>query len=172
MLLHHARRPARTDASGQLVTLAEQDRSLWDTTMIAEGVDLLQRALAADRIGEYQAQAAIAALHDDAASAEATDWPQILEWYDELARITPGSPVVALNRAVAVGHVDGPLAGLRLVEALDPGLPRRDAVAAYLHERAGNRKEAARLYKAAAASTVVMSEHTHLLKQAARLNRG
>ncbi|MFG3340351.1 RNA polymerase sigma factor [Glycomyces sp. NPDC048151] len=172
LLLHHARRPARTDAAGQLVPLADQDRSLWDTRMIAEGVDLLQHALAADRLGEYQAQAAIAALHDDAATADETDWPQILEWYDELDRITPGSPVVALNRAVAVGHVDGPLAGLRLVEALDPGLPRRDAVAAYLHERAGNLKEAARLYKAAAESTVVMSEHMHLLKQAARLNRG
>jgi predicted RNA polymerase sigma factor len=140
--------------------------------MIAEGVDLLQHALAMDRVGEYQAQAAIAALHDDAASADETDWSQILEWYDELARITPDSPVVALNRAVAVGHVDGPLAGLRLVEALDPGLPRRDAVAAYLHERAGNRKEAARLYKAAAESTAILAEHAHLLKQAARLNRG
>jgi RNA polymerase sigma factor (sigma-70 family) len=171
MLLHHARRPARTDASGQLVPLAEQDRSLWDTAMIAEGVDLLRHALAADRLGEYQAQAAIAALHDDAASAEETDWPQILEWYDELARITPNSPVVALNRAVAVGHVDGPLAALRLVEALDPGLPRRDAVAAYLHERAGNREAAARLYKAAAEATVIGAEHTHLLRQAARLNR-
>jgi RNA polymerase sigma factor (sigma-70 family) len=171
MLLHHARRPARIDPSGQLVPLAEQDRSLWDTAMIAEGVDLLRHALAADRLGEYQAQAAIAALHDDAASAEETDWPQILEWYDELARITPHSPVVALNRAVAVGHVDGPLAALRLVEALDPGLPRRDAVAAYLHERAGNREAAARLYKAAAEATVIGAEHTHLLRQAARLNR-
>ncbi|WP_205323725.1 RNA polymerase sigma factor [Glycomyces sp. YM15] len=171
MLLHHARRPARRDASGQIVPLAEQDRSLWDEAKIAEGVDLLQLALAMDRVGEYQAQAAIAALHDDAASADETDWPQILEWYDELERITPGSPVVALNRAVAVGHVDGPLAGLRLVEALDPGLPRRDAVAAYLHEQAGNRAEAARLYKAAAQATVIEAEHTHLLKQAARLSR-
>ncbi|WP_353895359.1 RNA polymerase sigma factor [Glycomyces tritici] len=172
LLLHHARRPARTDAAGQLVPLAEQDRTRWDTGMIAEGVDLLQHALAMDRVGEYQAQAAIAALHDDAASADETDWSQILEWYDELARISPDSPVVALNRAVAVGHVDGPLAGLRLVEALDPGLPRRDAVAAYLHERAGNRKEAARLYKAAADATAILAEHAHLLKQAARLNRG
>jgi predicted RNA polymerase sigma factor len=170
LLLHHARRPARRTAADDVVPLAEQDRSLWDTGMIAEGVDLLQHALAMDRIGEYQAQAAIAALQDDAAAAEETDWPQILEWYDELARLTPGSPVVALNRAVAVGHVDGPLAGLRLVEALDPALPRRDAVAAYLHERAGNRAEAARLYKAAAQATVIRAEHTHLLRQAARLN--
>ena len=150
---------------------AKQDRSRWDTGMIAEGVEIVQRALAADRLGEYQAQAAIAALHDDAASAEETDWPQILEWYDELVRIVPGNPVVALNRAVAVGHVDGPLAGLRLVEDLDAGLPRRDAVAAYLHERAGNRAEAARLYKVAAGSAPSMAEHAHLLKQAARLNR-
>ncbi len=171
MLLHHARREARLDASGDLVPLAKQDRSRWDTGMIAEGVEILQRALTADRLGEYQAQAAIAALHDDAASSEETDWPQILEWYDELVRIVPGNPVVALNRAVAVGHVDGPLAGLRLVEDLDAGLPRRDAVAAYLHERAGNRAEAARLYKVAAGSAPSMAEHAHLLKQAARLNR-
>nr|WP_265575447.1 sigma-70 family RNA polymerase sigma factor [Glycomyces albidus] len=171
MLLHHARRGARTDASGDLVPLALQDRSQWDTAMIAEGVELLQGALVRDRLGEYQAQAAIAALHDDAASAGETDWPQILEWYDELVRLSPGNPVVALNRAVAVGHVDGPLAGLRLVEALDPGLPRRDAVAAYLHERAGNTGEAARLYAAAARSAPSSAEMSHLLKQAARLNR-
>jgi RNA polymerase sigma factor (sigma-70 family) len=171
MLLHHARRAARTDAAGELVPLADQDRSLWDTAMIAEGVDLLQHALAADVLGEYQVQAAIAALHDDAASADETDWPQILEWYDELDRITPENPVVALNRAVAVGHVDGPLAGLRLVEALDPGLPRREAVAAYLHERAGNTAEAARRYAVAARAASSLAEHTHLLKQAARLNQ-
>ncbi|WP_100448934.1 RNA polymerase sigma factor [Glycomyces xiaoerkulensis] len=171
MLLHHARRAARFDAAGDLVALADQDRSRWDEAMIAEGVDLLQHALARDRLGEYQAQAAIAALHDDAASADQTDWPQILEWYDELVRLVPDNPVVVLNRAVAVGHVDGPLAGLRLVEELDPGLPRRDAVAAYLHERAGDRAEAARLYAAAARDAPSTAERTHLLKQAARLNR-
>ncbi|WP_369431933.1 RNA polymerase sigma factor [Glycomyces amatae] len=169
MLLHHARRAARLDASGGLVPLALQDRSRWDTAMIAEGVELLQGALARDRLGEYQAQAAVAALHDDAATAEETDWPQILEWYDELVRLAPGNPVVALNRAVAVGYVDGPLAGLRLVEELDPGLPRRDAVAAHLHERAGNRAEAARLYAAAAQAAPSTAELAHLLKQAARL---
>ncbi|MEV0647859.1 DUF6596 domain-containing protein [Phytomonospora sp. NPDC050363] len=171
MLLHHARRAARFDASGDLVPLAAQDRSRWDTATIAEGVDLLQHALARDRLGEYQAQAAIAALHDDAASAEETDWPQILEWYDELAGIVAGNPVVALNRAVAVGHVDGPLAGLHLVEKLPADLPRRDAVAAYLHERAGDRAQAARLYTAAAEAATSMAEHAHLLKQAARLNQ-
>ncbi|WP_374209866.1 RNA polymerase sigma factor [Glycomyces sp. TRM65418] len=171
MLLHHARRAARLDASGGLVPLARQDRSRWDTAMIAEGVELLQGALALDRLGEYQAQAAIAALHDDAASAEETDWPQILEWFDELTRLVPDSPVVALNRAVAVGHVDGPLAGLRLVEQLDPGLPRRDAVAAYLYERAGDHTEAARLYAVAAETAPSLAERAHLVKQAARLHQ-
>ncbi|WP_425956900.1 RNA polymerase sigma factor [Xylanimonas sp. McL0601] len=171
MLLHHARRAARRGAAGELVPLAEQDRSRWDTAMIAEGVVLLQSALARDRLGEYQAQAAIAALHDDAASAAETDWPQILEWYDELTRLTPGNPAVALNRAVAVGHVDGPLAGLRLVEALDAGLPRRQAAAAYLHERAGDRAAAARLYAVAADAAASAAERTHLLTQAARLSR-
>ena len=168
MLLHHARRGARVDAAGELVPLAEQDRAHWDTTMIAEGVALLRGALARDRLGEYQAQAAIAAVHDDAAHADETDWPQILEWYDELERLAPGNPVVTLNRAVAVGHVDGPLAGLRLVEGLDPALPRRDAAAAYLHERAGNLGDAARLYAVAADAAQSSAERTHLLKQAAR----
>ncbi len=112
MLLHHARRAARWTDDGALVPLADQDRSRWDTALIAEGVEILQTALARDRLGEYQAQAAIAALHCDARSAEETDWTQVLEWYDELLALTD-SPVVALNRAVAVGEVDGPLAGLR-----------------------------------------------------------
>ena len=171
MLLHHARREARCVASGDLVPLDQQDRSRWDTAMIAEGVQLLQGALVRDRLGEYQVQAAIAALHDDAASAGETDWPQILEWYDELVHIVPHNPVVALNRAVALGQVDGPLAGLRLVEELDPGLPRRDAAAAFLHEQAGNHSQAAPLYVAAAWAASSRGERTHLLKQAARLNQ-
>jgi predicted RNA polymerase sigma factor len=105
MLLHHARRAARTAPDGTLIPLAEQDRSRWDTRLIAEGVAILQAALARDRLGEYQAQAAIAALHADARTAEETDWVQIVEWYDELDRLT-GSPVVRLNRAVAVGEAD------------------------------------------------------------------
>lgn len=169
MLLHHARRRARRTADGGLVPLATQDRSLWDTTMIAEGVEVLQRALARDQLGEYQAQAAIAALHDDAARAEETDWPQVLEWYDELLRLAP-SPLVALNRAVAVGEVDGPLAGLRVLEGLDVTLPRRDAVAAWLHERAGNRSQAARLYAAAATKASNAAERDHLTREAARLS--
>ena len=149
MLLHHARRPSRAAPDGALVPLAEQDRSLWDTRLIAEGVDILQTALARDRLGEFQAQAAIAALHADAPTAEETDWVQIVGWYDELVRLTD-SPVVRLNRAVAVGEADGPRAGLTALSALDPALPRHTAVAAYLHERDGDPATAARLYAEAA----------------------
>ena len=112
MLLHHARRAApHRRADGSLVPLAEQDRARWDTAAIAEGVAILQAALARDRLGEFQAQAAIAALHADAPTADETDWVQIVQWYDELVRLT-GSPVVRLNRAVAVGEADGARAGL------------------------------------------------------------
>lgn len=168
MLLHHARRAARTGPDGRLIPLAEQDRSLWDTRMIAEGVKVLQAALARDRLGEYQAQAAIAALHADAQTAEETDWVQIVEWYDELVRLT-GSPVARLNRAVAVGEADGPRAGLAALAELDPALPRYAAVAAYLHERDGDRETAARLYAEAARSAPSLPERDHLIRQAARL---
>jgi RNA polymerase sigma factor (sigma-70 family) len=171
MLLHHARRDSRRTATGGLVPLAEQDRSLWDTGLIAEGVDLLQHALARDRLGEYQAQAAIAALHADARSAEETDWTQVLEWYDELTRLTD-SPVVALNRAVAVGEADGPLAGLRALAAVDPGVPRHAAVAAHLHERAGDLARARDLYAVAARAATSAAERDHLTRQAARLREG
>ncbi|MEL7975049.1 DUF6596 domain-containing protein [Isoptericola sp. F-RaC21] len=171
MLLHHARRAARTTATGELVPLDRQDRALWDTAAVAEGVALLQGALARDRLGPYQAQAAIAALHDDAARADETDWPQILEWYDELARLEPRNQVVALNRAVAVGHVDGPLAGLRLLEGLPDDLPRRDATAAYLHEQAGDLGVAARLYAEAAGVATSTAERAHLTRQAARVRQ-
>src|SRR2546430_17534751 len=107
MLLHHARRPARTGPNGRLVPLAEQDRSLWNTRLIAEGVDVLQTALTRDRLGEFQAQAAIAALHADARTAEETDWVQIVEWYDELVRLTD-SPVPRPNRAAPVAQADSP----------------------------------------------------------------
>ena len=171
MLLHHARRPARTGPDGRLVPLAEQDRSLWDTRLIAEGVDVLQAALARDRLGEFQAQAAIAALHADARTAEETDWVQIVEWYDELVRLTD-SPVARLNRAVAVGEADGPRAGLAALAELDPALPRHAAVAAYLHERDGDPATAARLYAEAARSAPNLPERDHLTRQAARLNAG
>ena len=169
MLLHHARRAARTTPDGALVPLAEQDRTLWDTTLIREGVDVLQGALARDRLGEYQAQAASAALHADAPTARETDWVQVVEWYDELVRLT-GSPIARLNRAVAVGEADGPQAGLAALTGLDPALPRFDAVAAHLHERAGNLATAARLYAVAAGRATNAAERHHLTLQAARLN--
>jgi RNA polymerase sigma factor (sigma-70 family) len=169
MLLHHARRSARTRPDGSLVPLAEQDRSQWDTALIAEGVDVLQAALGHDRLGEFQAQAAIAALHADAQTPEETDWVQIVEWYDELVRLTD-SPVARLNRAVAVGEADGPRAGLAALAELDPDLPRYAAVAAYLRERDGDPVTAARLYAQAARSAPNLPERDHLTRQAARLN--
>ncbi|WP_062351637.1 RNA polymerase sigma factor [Herbidospora yilanensis] len=169
MLLHHARRPARTTPDGRLVPLAEQDRGRWDTRLIAEGVDVLQAALARDRLGEFQAQAAIAALHADAPTAAETDWVQIVEWYDELVRLT-GNPVARLNRAVAVGEAEGARAGLAALAELDPGLPRHTAAAAYLHERAGDPATAARLYAEAARTALSLPERDHLTRQAARLN--
>jgi RNA polymerase sigma factor (sigma-70 family) len=169
MLLHHARRDARTRPDGSLVTLAQQDRTFWDTRLIAEGVEILQTALARDRLGEFQTQAAIAALHADARTAEETDWVQIVEWYDELVRLT-GSPVVRLNRAVAVGEADGPRAGLAALTEVDPTVPRHTAVAAYLHERDGDGATAARLYAEAALRAPNLPERDHLTRQAARLN--
>jgi predicted RNA polymerase sigma factor len=169
MLLHHARRPARTGHDGRLVPLAEQDRSLWNNDLIAEGVEMLQTALARDRLGEFQAQAAIAALHADARTPEETDWMQIVEWYDELVRLTD-SPVGRLNRAVAVGEADGPRAGLAALAGLDPALPRYAAVGAYLYERDGDPVTAARLYAEAARSASSVPERDHLTRQAARLN--
>ncbi|WP_413767079.1 RNA polymerase sigma factor [Rhodococcus pyridinivorans] len=169
MLLHHARRAARIRPDGALVPLAEQDRALWDTRMISEGVEILQAALARDRLGEFQAQAAIAALHADARTAEETDWVQIVEWYDELLRFTD-NPVARLNRAVAVGEADGPHAGLAAMAELDPTLPRYTAAAAYLHERAGDTATAARLYAEAAHLATSVPERDHLVRQAARLH--
>ncbi|MBO0676156.1 RNA polymerase subunit sigma-24 [Mycolicibacterium sp. S2-37] len=167
-LLHHARRPARMRADGSLVRLAEQNRGLWRRDLIAEGVTVLQAALGRDRLGEYQAQAAIAALHADAQTVEETDWVQIVEWYDELVRLTD-SPVVRLNRAVAVGEADGPHAGLAALAQLDPALPRYTAAAAYLHERAGDNQRAAELYVTAAAHAHTVAERNHLTLRAATL---
>ncbi len=169
-LLHHARRPARTRADGRQVPLADQDRGLWHRDLIAEGVAVLQAALARDRLGEYQAQAAIAALHADAQTADETDWVQIVEWYDELVALTD-SPVVRLNRAVAVGQADGPQAGLAALADLDPTLPRYTAAAAYLHEQAGDIATAATLYVQAAAQAQNLAERNHLTLQAATLRQ-
>jgi predicted RNA polymerase sigma factor len=170
MLLHHARRASRTGPGGRLVPLAEQDRSRWDTGLIAEGVAILQTALARDRLGEYQAQAAIAALHADAPSTSETDWVQIVEWYDELLLLT-ASPVVRLNRAVAVGEADGPRAGLAALAELDPELPRHTAVRAYLLERAGDLEQAAALYAEASRSATNVPERDHLTREAARVRQ-
>lgn len=167
-LLHHARRPSRTRADGSLVPLADQDRSLWRTDLIAEGVAILQAALARDRLGEYQAQAAIAALHADARTSTETDWVQIVEWYDELLRFND-STIVRLNRAVAIGEADGPQDGLAALAELDPALPRYTASAAYLHEKAGDTVLAARLYTEAAAQAQTVAERNHLTMRAASL---
>lgn len=169
MLLHHARRSARYGPDGALVPLAQQDRASWDTVMITEGVALVQSALARDRLGEYQAQAAIAALHADAQQAEETDWVQIVEWYDELVHLTD-SPVHRLGRAVAIGEAEGPRAGLAELAELDPSLPRHTAAAAYLHEHAGDTHQAATLYVQAAREASHLAERDHLLRQAARVN--
>ena len=170
MLLHHARRHSRSRADGSIVPLSEQDRSQWDTALITEGVDILQAALARDRLGEYQAQAAIAALHADAPHIEETDWVQIAEWYDELLRLSD-TPIVRLNRAVAVGEADGAPAGLAALAEIDEHVPRRDAVAAYLHEKNGDLELAARLYADAARNAPNLAERDHQMRQAARVNQ-
>jgi predicted RNA polymerase sigma factor len=170
MLLHHARRRSRTLPDGSIVALADQDRSGWDADLIAEGVVVVQAALARDRLGEYQAQAAIAALHADARSVEETDWVQIVEWYDELLRFAD-TPIVRLNRAVAIGEADGAPAGLASLAEVEEDVPRREAVAAHLHEKAGDLELAARLYASAARSAPNVAERDHQMRQAARLNQ-
>ncbi|MBO0875004.1 MAG: RNA polymerase subunit sigma-24, partial [Pseudonocardia sp.] len=127
-------------------------------------------ALGRDRLGEYQAQAAIAALHADARSAGETDWVQIVEWYDELLLLT-GSPVVRLNRAVAVGEADGPRAGLAALAEVSPDLPRYAAAAAYLHEHAGDLEQAAALYVEASRAAASVPERDHLTREAARVRQ-
>jgi len=171
MLLHHSRRAARTTPDGTLVPLTDQDRSRWDTALITEGVAILQSALARNHLGEYQAQAAIAALHADAQTVAETDWVQIVEWYDELDRLTD-NPVVQLNRAVAVGEADGAPAGLAALEQVDRAVPRYSAVEAHLRELAGDLLVAARLYADAARAATNEAERDHLTRQAARLNDG
>ena len=166
MLLLDARRPARTDAAGELVPLPQQDRSLWDQARIAEGLVLLERAT-----GEYQLQASIAAVHDRAPTAEATDWRQILGLYELLERMT-GNPVVTLNRAVAAAMADGPETGLALLDKVGErlnGNHRLDAVRAHLLEMAGDREAAIEHYHAAAARTTSVPERRYLTAQAARL---
>jgi predicted RNA polymerase sigma factor len=170
MLLHHARRRSRTQPDGSIVPLADQDRTQWDTELIAEGVEITQAALVRAQPGEYQAQAAIAALHADALRVEETDWVQIVEWYDELLRFAD-TPIVRLNRAVAVGEADGAPAGLAALAEVAEHVPRRDAVAAHLQEKNGDLERAARLYAIAARNAPTLAERDHQTRQAARLNQ-
>lgn len=169
MLLTDARREARTGPHGDLVPLDEQDRDRWDKAAIEEGVALVTHALSSGPAGPYQLRAAIAAVHDEAPSAEATDWREILGLYDVLVRLVPG-PVELLNRAVAVAMVHGPEAGLAEVDALEGELGhRRDAVRAHLLERAGSYDEARAAYESAAAQTLSLPEQRYLRGRAARL---
>ena len=171
MLLTDARRPARTGAGGELIPLAEQDRARWDRELIAEGTALITGVLPGGVVGEYQVQAMIAAVHDEAASVGDTDWPQILTLYGLLERMT-GNPMVALNRAIAAAMVHGPAAGLQLLEPLDEPLAghyRLDAVRAHLFEMAGDTQAAMAHYRAAAARTTSIPEQRYLTTQAARL---
>jgi RNA polymerase sigma factor (sigma-70 family) len=174
MVLTDARRPARADASGRLIPLAEQDREMWDAAAIAEGVGLITDSLARTPIGPYQVQAAIAAVHDEAASSAETDWVQILGLYQVLSGIAPG-PMVTLNRIVALSMVRGPRAGLDqlAVAATDPALAghhRVEAVRAHLLEQAGQVEAARAAYRAAARLTLSRPEQRYLESRAARLD--
>jgi RNA polymerase sigma factor (sigma-70 family) len=175
MLLNHARLPARLDAAGRIVTLDRQDRSRWDTREIAEGVRVLQSALARGRPGRYQIEAAIAALHDDAASAEETDWAQILAWYDDLIALTDDpvqqDPAAVLGRAVAVGHALGDAAALRETDRLRDVLGERHrwhAVRGHLHTLGGDLPAAGAAYAEAARLATDVAERDHLIRQAVR----
>jgi len=170
MLLTDARRAARSGPDGELIPLDAQDRRLWDREAIAEGLALAGHALSMGSIGEYQLLAAIAAVHDEATHVEETDWPEIRALYEMLLRLT-GSPMVALNHAIATAMVEGPAAGLALIETLrdDARLRhghRLDAVRAHLLERNGQGEKAAELYRQAAAKTNSIPERNYLLKKA------
>ena len=172
MLLTEARRPARTGPHGELVPLAEQDRSRWDQELIADGVELLTTALPSGAVGEYQLQAAIAAIHDEAPTPADTDWPQILALYGLLERMTD-NPIIALNRAVAVAMVEGPSAGLTRLKALDEQLAghhRLDAVRGHLLEMSGHHDAAITHYRTAAGRTTSLAERDYLTSRAAQLS--
>jgi RNA polymerase sigma-70 factor, ECF subfamily len=175
MLLHDARRETRTGPGGELVLLEDQDRSNWDRARIDEGQDLLERAMRMRRVGPYQLQAAIASLHDEAPTSDATDWAQIAALYRVLGEIQP-SPVVELNRAVAVAMADGPAAGLALVDRIAAGgqlddYPYLHSTRADLLRRLGRRKEAADAYRAALALTANEPERAFLTRRIAELGR-
>jgi RNA polymerase sigma factor (sigma-70 family) len=173
MLLTDARRPARTGPDGALIPMAEQDRSRWNADLVAEGVALVTAALPRGATGPYQLQAAIAAVHDEAPSAGATDWPQIVELYELLLQVSD-NPVVALNHAVAVAMARGPQAGLDLLERLEAderiaGDHRLHAVRAHLLEMSGDRAAARASYLAAARRTTSLPQQRYLHARAARL---
>ena len=174
MLLTDARRPARTRADGELVPLADQDRALWDRGLIAEGVALVTEAFRRGQVGEYQLQAAIGAVHDQAARYRDTEWSEILALYGLLERMT-GNPMVTLNRAVAAAMAQGPSAGLALLDGLEERLGdhhRLHAVRAHLLELAGDTGNAVVEFRAAAARTTNIREQHYLTTQAARLAPG
>ena len=176
MILTDARRPARAGPGGELIPLAEQDRSLWDRAAIAEGLALITETLATRAIGQYQLQAAIAAIHDEAPTAEATDWPQILALYGALDSITD-NPMVELNHAIALAMVDGPRAGLARLDALEAGgrlegHHRLDAVYAHVLEMAGEERAAIARYRRAAELTANVPEQRYLAMRAERLAAG
>ncbi len=173
MLLTDARRLARTDPAGNLIPLAQQDRSLWDQAQIREGVALLSAVLPKGSVGPYQLQAAIAAVHDEAARFEDTDWPQILALYELLKRISD-NPMIVLNHAIATAMVHGPSKGLELLDSLHldariGGHHRLSAVRAHLLEMAGNRDGAIEEYRIAASRATNIPERNYLMMQTARL---
>jgi RNA polymerase sigma-70 factor (ECF subfamily) len=162
MLLTHARRAARTTADGALVRLAAQDRGRWDRDLIREGQDIVRRCLRRGQPGPYQIQAAISAVHSDAPTAQATDWAQVVQLYDQLLAHDP-SPVVALHRAVAVAETDGPQAALAIIDSLDlDPYYLLHAVRADLLSRLGRDREAAAAYQAAIERTANTVEQEHL----------
>ena len=172
MLLTDARRPARTDSHGSLIPLEDQDRSLWDHVAIQEGITLLTETLGRFPVGQYQIQAAVAAVHDEAPTAADTDWPQILALYTTLEHVAPG-PMVTLSRAVALANVHGPRAGLAFLETWndeDKTNHRLDAVRAHLHELAGDTGRARDHYLRAARTTASLPEQRYLHLRASRLN--
>jgi len=173
LLLTDARRAARTGAEGELIPLTKQDRALWDQEQIREGVALISATLSSGPAGTYQLQAAIAAVHDEAARAEDTDWPQILALYEALKRLSD-NPIVMLNYAIAAAMVHGTSRGLELLEELDgdgrlAGHHRLDAVRAHLLEMAGDHARAIAHYQIAARRTTSEPERNYLMTQAARL---
>ena len=171
MLLTDARRPARTTSTGELVALAEQDRTLWDRSRVTEGMVLLTAALKRRAVGEYQVLASIAGLHDQAPSHGETQWADIASLYGLLEKMT-GNPVVTLNRAVAIAMVEGPRAGLKLLDGLDLATHRLHAVRAHLLQEAGDTAAAAEAFRVAAALTTNMREREYLTLRAATSARG